>query len=259
MAQLDPSRTALQADEHELGVASLLLVSPDDPELATDDARRTIAALERAGIVENGRLVGYPARIVSVLLNPEIRVLVERFAAKQTVRDFAAVAGGSGVWGERLQDGGQEMTPIEPELIPWQVARSVGLGPRADHTVDAPITVSVEAFQQALDRFADGDQAGALELLELSALEPTQAAALTQLIYDRRLSWRAFSILYGEGEPSVISGVAVIDGGDSGLWFSEHEDGENGAATIRLTPARPSEVWDRILALIPQPVATESG
>jgi hypothetical protein len=72
----------------------------------------------------------------------------------------------------------------------------------------------------------------------------------------RRLSWRAFSVWEdAAGEPQVRS-VAAIDGGESGLWLSRHEEPATDASLVRLEPTTAGAVWERIVELVPLPEAS---
>lgn len=249
MAALDPSRTALELDEVELTAANLLLTAPTDPLLETAKARQAVAQLERAGIAENGVIGGYPARLLQVILAPVLRVVVERFAGGGTQRDVAAATDEAGVWGESRAHGRTEFTPIEPSLIPWAVARTVGLGPRERAAWDGPIELSASALETALSFLAAGEPERADEELAAStSLDDDGRAVLVALLVQRRLSWRTVSVWEDGAGEQHMSSIAVVDGGDGGLWFSEHLHTDRDDPTIRLRPADPSDVWDQIVA-----------
>lgn len=256
MARLDPSRTALELDEVELTVANLLLTSPDDELLSTPVSVKAVAELERAGIAEDGVIGGYAARILAVVLDPELRLIVERFAAIETQRDIAARRGAFGVWGESRPNGATEFTPVEPDLIPWAVARAVGLGPRERPALARELELRASAFTAALGQLAQGDVPGAGRVLEQDGgLDEIQRAALLELLAQRRLSWRAFSLWTDTDGLEQTAAVAVVDGGDSGLWLSQHLDAESADPFIRLTPTEPSVVWEGIVSLVPSPAS----
>ncbi|MGA9760900.1 MAG: hypothetical protein WBQ14_00535, partial [Gaiellaceae bacterium] len=132
MARIDPSRTALELDNDELGAASALLLTPDAEFLAEPKAVEIMERLEASGVTVDRELQGYAARIVAVLAQPDFKVMVERFTVGDVQRDFAAVRGEFGVWGEPTRGSSKEFTPIEPSLIAWAISRAVGLGPRSE-------------------------------------------------------------------------------------------------------------------------------
>ncbi|MGA9763036.1 MAG: ESX secretion-associated protein EspG [Gaiellaceae bacterium] len=246
MAHLDPSRTALELDDEELAAAGALLLMPDAKVLEKPEAREILERLEAAGISANRELQGYAARIVAVLAQPQLRVMVERFAAESVQRDFASVRGEFGVWGEPTKNG-NEFTPIEPSLIAWAVSRAVGLGPRVEPGLSEPIELRSSVFQNVINHLAEVDVNAADAVLEAEGLDTDIRKAVVQLVLDRRLSWRVFSAWRNGMGAEEASAVAVIDGGESGLWFSERLDIESSDPRIRLRPAKSSDVWERIV------------
>jgi hypothetical protein len=144
-----------------------------------------------------------------------------------------------GVWGVVAADGMIELTPIEPGLIPWAVARAVGLGPR-----DKPDSPALQAPAQVLGAAAEGGAAEAL-----SELEPEVRERLLAILRERRLSWRATSV-WSDSEEQHVTSVAVLDAGVEGLWLTRHE-GEPPDTIVHLEPVAPSEVWERVVSLMP--------
>jgi hypothetical protein len=259
VARLDPSRTAVEVDELELTVANLLLYSPDDPLLNTPEAHRGIAELERAGIAEDGAISGYPAQLLGTILKPELVLALERNVTDETQRDFGAVADGFGIWAETKPSGAVEYTPIEPGLLPWQVARTVGLGPRTHSRQTEPLEFRAKSLDAALGKLWKGDARGAAKQLGKDpGLSEAERDVLMELLMLRRLSWRvASSWDDDDGEP-LGTIIGVIDGGDAGLWFSLHlGDGSTENTVIRLTPTEPSEVWEKLVEAVPFPVPAE--
>jgi hypothetical protein len=246
VAQLDIPRAALRLDDAELGAAVMLLAAPDHPSLAEPAPRAALAALTAAGIVEDGRITGFPARLLAVVAAPKLRVTVESFVGLETVVEQGWATEREGVWGTVAANSQVELAPIEPTLIPWAISRAVGLGPREkpDH---GPYAVRAQALGEASERLALGDRDGALAALE-------GQAGLVDVLAERRISWRASSVWPGtDGEPRVGS-VAVLDAGIEGLWLTRHE-GTEPDTIVHLEPAAPSAVWDRVTALMPSPEA----
>lgn len=256
MAHLDPSRTALELDDEELAAAGALLLVPDANVLEKAEAQEILERLETAGVTVNRELRGYAARIVAVLAQPELRVMVERFAAESVQRDFASVRGEFGVWGEPTKNG-NEFTPIEPSLIAWAVSRAVGLGPRAEPGLSEPVELRSSVFQNVINHLAELDINAADTVLEADSLDPGTRKVIIRLALDRRLSWRVFSAWRNGMGVEKASAVAVIDGGESGLWFSERLDIESSDPRIRLRPAKSSDVWERIVEVALWPRADE--
>jgi hypothetical protein len=139
-------------------------------------------------------------------------------------------------------DGTIELTPVEPSLLPWAIARWVGLGPR-EHGERRPITVRAEAFGIAGDAVERGDEEAARAALD--GLDERVLAVLRE----RRLSWRATSA-WSDARGEHVSSVAVLDAATEGLWLTHH-DGDD----VHLEPVPPSRVWEAIDGLMPSPEA----
>jgi hypothetical protein len=246
MANLDPSRTALELTDEELAAVGALLTGTGDAPAGLVDE------LERAGVVVDGRLEGYAALMMAVIGDPELRLMIERFAAgPPQYGPFAAIRGDLGVWAEVTREGTTEFTPVEPSLVPWAAARAVGLGPRAEPDVEGALELRAAALQLALDRIAELDVESAMRELELETdLDERDRKTICALLLQRRLSWRAFSTI---GE-SLVGSLSVIDAGAAGFWFSEHDDPEADDPLVRLEPTTAGAVWERIVALTPIPV-----
>lgn len=242
-ARLDAARAALRLTDDELGAALMLVAAPEHPSLAEPGSRASIESLTEAGIVTGGRIEGFPARLLSVVAAPKLRVSVESFVAAAPVVEQAWATEREAVWGVVASDGMIELTPIEPGLIPWAVARAVGLGPR-DKPDSPALRAPAQVLGAAAERLADGEAAEAL-----AELEPEVRERLLAVLRERRLSWRATSAWSDEEEQHVAS-VAVLDAGVEGLWLTRHE-GEPPDTIVHLEPVAPSEVWERVVSLMP--------
>ena len=218
-------------------------------------SKAAVEELERAGVLVDGQLEGYAARMMAVIADPQLRVMIERFAAgAPQYGPFAAVRDEFGVWAEKTREGTTEFTPVEPSLVPWAVATAVGLGPRPEPELGRTLELHASALQLALDRLAEQDVGSAGRELELATdLDEVERSLLCAILLQRRLSWRAFST---SGE-SLVASVAVIDGGEGGLWLSEHVDPESADPVVRLEPTTSGAVWERIVALVPVSVPSD--
>jgi hypothetical protein len=249
VAHLDAPRAALRLADEELGAAVMLLAAPDHASLAEPGSRAAIERLERAGIVQEGRVEGYPARLLAIVAAPKLRIGVETFVAGAPRLEQAWATEREGVLGSVAPDGEIELSPVEPALIPWAIARWVGLGPREQAHADA-LALPAEALGAAADHLASGDRDAAAEALE--DVDPDTRATVLDVLPERRLSWRATSAWTGEDGEQRVSSTAVLDAGTEGLWLTRHE-GEPPADTVHLEPVPPSTVWDRIVGLMPAP------
>lgn len=214
--------------------------------------KAAVKELERAGVLVDGHLEGYVAQMMAVVADPQLRLMINSLAGgPPQYGPFAAVRDEFGVWMEKTREGTTEFTPVEPSLVPWAVAKAVGLGPRPEPEFQGTLELRGSALQLALDRLAEQDVGSAARELELATdLDEPERSLLCALLLQRRLSWRAFSTI---GELAVGS-VQVIDGGAGGLWFSDHLEPESADPLVRLEPTTSGAVWERIVALVPVPV-----
>jgi EspG family len=242
VARLDIPRAALRLSDEELGVAVMLIAAPEHASLREPGSLAALTALEEAGVVSDGRIEGFPARLLAVVAAPKLRVTVESFFGLETRVEQAWATEREGVLGTVAADGQIELTPVEPALIPWAVARAVGLGPR-ELPGGGPLSVPAETLGTAAELLAAGDREGAATALGDSS------ERVLELLTERRLSWRASSAWTGPDGERHLESVAVLDAGAAGLWLSRHE-GE--PPIVHLEPVRPSAVWDRIVGLMPQ-------
>ena len=251
VARLDIPRAALRLSDDELGAAVMLLAAPGHASLAEPATREAIDALTSAGIVRDGTIEGFPARMLAVVAAPKLRVTVESFVGVETVVEQGWATEREGVWGTVAADGQIELTPLEPSLIPWAVAHAVGLGPR-DRPAGREIAVPAQALGSATELLATGDPDGAAGAL--AALDPDDRATLLALLRERRLSWRASSAWTEQDGTRQARSVAVLDAGIEGLWLTRH-DGTAPDTIAHLQPVPPSAVWDRVTGLMPSPEA----
>jgi hypothetical protein len=242
MASLDIPRTALCLSDAELGAAVMLLTGAQHPLMDAPTTQEAVASLEAAGILEDGRPTGYPARLLAIVTAPKLRIAVESYFAGGPRLDQAWATEREGVLGSVTADGTIELTPVEPSLLPWAIARWVGLGPR-EHGERRPITVGAEAFGIAGDAVERGDEEAARAALD--GLDERVLAVLRE----RRLSWRATSA-WSDARGEHVSSVAVLDAATEGLWLTHH-DGDD----VHLEPVPPSRVWEAIDGLMPSPEA----
>jgi hypothetical protein len=245
MARFDPSRGLLELNDDELGAASALVMVPDAKFLRKRKAREYLDRLEAAGVTVNRELQGNALPIVSVLAEPNIRMMVERFESGGTQRDFAAVKGEYGIWGEPTQNG-NEFRLIEPEHIAQAMSDAVGLGPRPEPSLSEPVGLHSSVLQNVLSRLGVGDLAEANAVLEAESMDSEKRKVLIKLLRDRKLSWRASSVWKDGMGADRACVVAVMDGGESGLWISEHFDVASKSPSVRLSPTDPGAVLEQL-------------
>ena len=260
MARLDTARRRVHLSNSELAIATLLAMNADHAELADPEAPSHVAALEEAGALIDGRLVNWVDELVTVVAAPQLRILIETFVADEVVGHHAWATPSHGVLGTPEIEGGRWLSPIEPLLLPWAIARAVGLGRRPPSPVEGPLMLPASLLSNAHDWLASGNRERAEEVLRaVAGLTDTDRRAILDLCWWRRISWRATSLwASGEHEREVRT-LTVVDGGDAGLWLSSLDDERASDPVVTLDPVRPSQVWQEILRLLPPAVPAGSG
>ncbi len=145
-------------------------------------------------------------------------------------------------------------------MLPWAIARAVGLGRRPPPPVEGPVVLPASLLGDAHDRLAAGDRAGADEVLGAGAgLNEAHRQAVLDLCWRRRLSWRATSLWASGEDQREVHTLTVVDGGEAGLWLSGIDDEQAADPVVTLDPVRPSQVWQQILSLLPTASTSGSG
>lgn len=241
MAQLDLSRAALRLDAMELK-AGLELLRGESSMTAQ------LEALAAAGVLQRGALDAVARRLLEVVGEPKLRLVVERFVDEAPVVEEAWAAEHLAVWGSVL-DGDLELTALEPSLLPWQVMRVVGLGPREHVEAPQELRLPTACLDGACRALVDGGRSAAERVLEAEpGMDDASRSRLVDMLVERRSSWRASSTWVGaEGERRDVT-VSIFDGGRMGLWESEaSKDG----MSIQLRAITPGAVWKCLTGLVP--------
>jgi len=252
MVVLDTARRRVRLSPGELGVASLLVVDPTHAELDEPEARECLAALEEARVASERQLSGWVAELVAVVVAPQLRIAVETFVAERVVTHSIWATPRHGVLGSPGPDGALELSPVEPVLIPWALARAVGLGARPTPARTTNFVLPARVLDQAYTLLDSGDRTAAAELVTGDGqLASDDAETLLDLLSRRRMSWRASSRWALSETDEQFRSLDVLDGGGSGLWFSSVDDHEAADPLLTLQPTRPGQVWRRLVGLMP--------
>lgn len=239
--ELDRARDAVIIGGPELHAALAVAAGGAEPDPAG------LRALREAGALEDELL----RRLVAVVAAPKLRLVVERFLAEQPVTEEAWAVEALAVWGTPAGGDAVELSALEPALLAWEVARRVGLGARPA-AAGGELRLPASVLDAAFAALAAGDPGGADAALGAgTALDGDERARFLALLAARRSSWRASAVWTAEGGVPVEGSIAVVDGGDSGLWLSEHEPGPDGEPVVRLVPTTPGAVWERVTGLLP--------
>jgi hypothetical protein len=232
----------VELSDEEMSAAAALLAGGD-----TDAV--SFAALEAAGVVRNGAMVPYVARLLEVVAEPKLRIVVERYVAERVIADNVWAIERLAVWGSDVR-GATELRPVEVVLLPSEIMRAVGLGPRDSPFIDTSLCAPAATFARLEKLIAANDGTAAYAMLAVAGFDEAQQTILIKLMLDRRSSWRASSI-WTDDSGERIETVSVLDGGESGLWLTTHELDEGSEQMICLESVPPSTVWHRIVGLMP--------
>lgn len=143
---------------------------------------------------------------------------------------------------ETQAGGGLRMRPVDYGLVPLELTRMTGLGPRAG-LGERELRIPAEAFERALEAVTAG------LVPEDPELDANDAATLADLLAHRRSSWRIRSSWRDAGGPQGVA-FAVLDGAERGYWLTHHA-GEGEDRTVVLEPVKPSVVWSKLMDLLP--------
>jgi hypothetical protein len=251
-ATLDHARRRLRVTEAE--VAALCTVSSS--QVAAPDGRAAWERLERSQVVVGEQLPGWVAEIGSVLAAPGLHVVVERHGTEAVVIDQLWATPDHAVIAEAADAGHVELSPLQTALIPYELARLVGLALRPEPPSLHPVTVPAAALTAAEEAVGSGDLDGARQALTDVGVADGDADTVADLLAGRRLSWRITSVWRSSPDDVVASMLVVVDGGAAGLWLSDAADIGDLRTTVTLSPTRPNEVWKRLLGLLPASTAT---
>lgn len=248
MAVLDPSRASVELSQDELSAAAALLEGEPTDEVVLE-------SLVAGGVVRNGAIVPYVARLLEVVAEPKLRIVVERYIAERVVVENVWAVERLAVWGSEVRGGATELRPVEPAVLPMEIVRAVGLGPRDSAAIDTSVRATAATLERLEELLAAEDREAADALLA-EELDDVRRRALIDLMLDRRSSWRASSI-WTDDSGQRLESVCVVDGGNSGFWLTTHETDAD-EPMICLRPVAQSTVWDRIVDLMPW-AAAEPG
>jgi hypothetical protein len=219
MAAVDPDRRRAALTAPELAAAALLARDPLSPALASESARAAVTELSASGVLVEGELTPWLRELLAPITDPERRALAEIHHGEGMIATAQAwLSHGRGLIGRNAADGSIELSAIEPAMLPAALAIEVGLAARPAPPDREPLIVTEAELE------APGD------------------GPLAALLASREGSWRITAL---EGEEQIS--LAVLDGGEQGLWLIELAS-ENGEL-LALTPSTNEVVAARITGL----------
>ncbi|WP_431043778.1 hypothetical protein ACQUSR_19065 [Streptomyces sp. P1-3] len=272
MPSYDSSRDRLRlADRHIAALGHLVKGGPVPGELD-----QSVTELRDAGLVApDDRISPVLAELIGVLDLPVVVIQVE-VSGEHGVLNSGIVTGAESAIAHSAWPGEEESeyVPIEPAMLPWELARMVNLRRSEDDAAVAGAPV-VESTVGTLDAvFADLGQLPAEELeregvaaeraravlAEAGGLDEAPLSCFVDLITSLKASWRISVTWQGKAEDGTapeVRGLAVWDCGAHGYWHrqSPAEPVLPGQPTpetaLRLVRVSKGEVWEMFADLFP--------
>jgi hypothetical protein len=239
----------LRLTHRELAVAVALITSPGHAVLDRADARGQLAALRRAGVLDERGVPAEPAATtLRAVARPLVRVEIRRTTGDE-VAELRAWADEAHAVTGRMRGEVAELQPVPRETLPRALVRDAGLaGGRAAAPGDtrAPIAVAPPVLLAAREQIRAGDGAEALATLHAAGLagraagEALAIAEAVRLAFVAIASWREPD---GEWHTGTVAGV---DAGPAG-WWSLSPGSPDGA----LEPTDAHRLAARLVGLLP--------
>jgi hypothetical protein len=213
-AGLDTRRPRLVLPRYLVPVGLFLLERrnlPSDHDLASE-----VDELERAGIVQEGRLHPVARRILAPVADPALVVSVEMSTTALPEISTIWRAGSGATLGTSLDHTVFELHPVEPDLLPFHLAAITRLRDRLDPAREI-ISIDAEVFDAAR-RAAAGDPEALRRGLHGQGVPAADAGLVARLHTEPGRRWQ-ISTLRTERDGTVSDGcLSVIDGGEMGYW-----------------------------------------
>ena len=243
MAEVDLARRCLRLTGAELEAA---LTSGGS---APPAPRQPLLALDTGGHAREPN-PPWVEELLAVVARPALRVVVETAVAGHLAVYSLWATPKQAVTATPASDGVVELALIDPLLLPWTIAQLVGLGRRPPPPPVAPLRLPASLLDTVEEQVTAG-QAVDGALMAAQGLDQAQQAALVRLFQRRRVSWRASSVWAGTDGQQQTSNLAVLDGGEAGLWRVQVPDTEDPDPVFTLEPVRASMIWRGIVGLLP--------
>lgn len=252
MAHLNPARRTIHLDTAEFDDAVDVARAPGGLAGDSDAARRLRQGLGAAGLLVDGRVADIVAELLGVMARPALQVVMETHVAAPAVTAVIWGVPARGMMAQR-QDG-WVLSALELKQIPFAMAGALGFGSRPPPALEQALEIPGPALRAAWSAAETGERrAVEAALMATRALRADERRAVADVLVSRRSSWRV-TVTWNAADGSTRQGaLAVVDGGEAGLWETaplKPEDPEDG---VRLTPRRANEVWRALLALVPAP------
>ncbi|SDB82882.1 hypothetical protein GA0111570_10460 [Raineyella antarctica] len=212
---------------------------------------RLVAVLRDAGVLGPDGPHPALARTVRVLLAERARLRTQLAGPQGRLESSCWMLGEDAAWWDGDSGDGGTLSALAVDQVPARLARLVGLGPRPAWT-PTQYAASVHTRRHVVDAILGGTPANRQEgadMLAHRAPEPLAALAADLRSGEWR-AWHAETVWYPPhpepgGPHAGGRGVVVVDT-SHGMLTVEPE----GAGLVFL-PASPTQVWRRVLRLLP--------
>lgn len=220
---------------------------------------RLVSVLRDAGVVGSEGLHPALARTVHVVLAERARLRTQLSGPGGRLETSCWMLGEQAAWWDGEAGDGGTLEGLAVDHVPVRLARLVGLGPRAGWTT-TQYAAAVHTRREVVDALLGGTPANRQEGADL--LAHRAPAALGALADDLRAgewrAWHAETVWYlpepAPGGPRAAGrGVVVVDTPHGMLSV------DPAAGGLLFLPCSPSQVWRRMLRLLPPPQEITGG
>lgn len=228
---------------------TLLDVHRDRRARGTDP--RLVGVLRDAGVLLAGGAHPALAPTLRVVLAERARLRLQLAGPTGRLETSCWMLDDQAAWWDGDAGEGGTLTALRLDHVPARLARLVGLGPRPDWST-TQYAASAHTRRHVVDALLGGTPANRQEGADM--LAHRSPAALAAVAADLRAgrwqAWHAETVWYppdrGPGEPRAGGrGLVVVDAPHGMLTV----DPEGGGLVF--LPASPSQVWRRVLRLLP--------
>lgn len=212
---------------------------------------RLVSVLRDAGVLGSDGLHPALARTVRVVLAERARLRIQLADPTGRLETSCWLLGNDAAWWDGEAGDGGTLSGLAVDRVPARLARLVGLGPRGEWT-PVQYAASVVTRRHVIDALLGGTPVNRQEGAQMIAHRSPRelSAAADDLRAGHWRAWHAETVWYPpEPEPGgpraggrglvVVDtphGLLTVDPGNGGLVF---------------LPASPSQVWRRVLRLLP--------
>jgi hypothetical protein len=193
-------------------------------------------------------LPAWAGEALDTVADPGLRIVVRVFTAARPLHHSIWATPRVAVVGEPTDDGRIELSSTEPVLIPFTIARIVGLRRRPVPPGRSMIRMPASVYTSIQDRVGSSAGLDGRNPQGIASPEATLEAILRQ----RLMSWRATSAWRDETGQRVTVNVNVTDAGEAGFWRARVEEPESPDPMLLVEPSAARDVWAGLTGLLPR-------